>query len=227
MAQAGGYGDGPFSVTIPPFPDGLNPEVAHRNAQPDLRLLGLLNGRYLAAAFPLDQPGLALQQQEEGTWVYENELSLPRAYVAHQTEPVTNAQAWDQIGSFDAAGIALVEGGHRLNGSTEPSPARVVERAPNRLVVETELDAAGLLVLSEMWYPGWKARDNGLQAPILRTNAILRGVFLNAGQHTVEFDYDPWTVRAGSLLAGATTLVLAAALAACVVAPALRRKRQT
>ncbi len=224
MALAGGYGDGPFSVTIPPFPDAVSPEVAHRDAQPNLRLLGLLNGRYLAAAFPLDQAGLALQQQGKDTWLYENELALPRAYVVHQTEAVTNDQAWEQIGSLDVAGLALVEGEHRLNGAAEPSPARIVEQTPNHLVVETELDAPGLLVLSEMWYPGWEARDNGQQMPILRTNAILRGVFLDAGRHTIEFDYDPWTVKVGWLLAGATTLALVAALIVGLATSGKRRQ---
>jgi hypothetical protein len=226
MAQAGGYGDGPFSVTIPPFPDGVSPEVAHRDAQPDLRLLGLLNGRYLAAAFPLDEPNLTLQRQGKGTWLYENELSLPRAFVVHQAEPVTNDQAWEQIATLDAERVALVEGGQRLSGAAEPSTARILERAPNRLVIQTELDAPGLLVLSEMWYPGWETRDNGQQIPILRVNAILRGVHLDEGQHKLVFEYRPWTVRLGVLLSAVTALILAAMLLIGLAWPGKWRQHQ-
>jgi hypothetical protein len=224
MALAGGYGEGPFSVTIPPFPDEVSLEQAHRDAQPNLQLLGQLNGQYLAAAFPLNQAGLTLQWQDQGTWLYENEFALPRVLVVHQIEPVTNDQAWERISSIDPARIALVESDKHLSGATEPSSARIITKTPNHLVVEAELDAAGLLVLSEIWYPGWQARDNGQQIPILRTNAILRGVYLDAGHHTVEFRYEPWTVRVGWLLSGATTLILAAVLVIGLTTWGLRRK---
>jgi hypothetical protein len=173
----------------------------------------LLNGQYLASAFPLDRAGLTLRQQEESTWLYENELSLPRTYVVHQTEPATKAQVWEELEAFDPTRMALVEGGHSLRNAAKPSPARIVKQTANRLIVKTELEAPGLLVLGEIWYPGWQARDNGRQMPILRTNAILRGIYLDAGTHTIELVYDPWTVRAGTLLTAATTLVLVAALA--------------
>ena len=122
MAQAGGYGEGPFSVTIPPFPDDASLEQTHSDAQPNLQLLGLLNGQFLAAAFPLNQAGLSLQWQDPGTWLYENEFALPRAFVVHQTEPVTNDQAWERLDCFDPARIALVEGGHRLSGRRRTIP---------------------------------------------------------------------------------------------------------
>ncbi|NLF14746.1 MAG: hypothetical protein GX597_23395, partial [Anaerolineaceae bacterium] len=44
MALAGGYGDASFSVSLPPFPEEANLDQAHRDAVPDLELLGLLNG---------------------------------------------------------------------------------------------------------------------------------------------------------------------------------------
>jgi hypothetical protein len=226
MALAGGYGQGPFSVTIPPFPDGVPPDRAHRDAQPNLELLGLLNGQYLAAAFPLNQAGLSLRWQQQSTWLYENEVALPRALVVHQTEPITNDQAWERLGSLEPARMALVENGHHLSGTAEPSPAWFVQQSPNRLVVDTKLDAAGLLVLGEMWYPGWQARDNGRPIPILRTNAILRGVYLDAGQHTVEFEYEPWTVKAGWLLSGATALILASLLVVGPTVVGMRRKQR-
>ena len=94
-----------------------------------------------------------------------------------------------------------------------PTPAHVVEQSANRLVVETELDAPGLLVLSEIWYPGWLARDNGRETPILRTDAILRGVTLEPGAHTLEFDYRPWTVRLGLAVSLGAALVLLVAFA--------------
>jgi uncharacterized membrane protein YfhO len=70
----------------------------------------------------------------------------------------------------------------------------------------------GLLVLADTWFPGWRARVDGRDAPIVRTDQLLRGVVIGAGRHTVEFTYVPWSWRAGwivSLLAAIGLLALA------------------
>jgi len=228
MAQAGGYDQDTFSVTLPPFHDGL-PQGPDDLALPDLRLLGLLNGRYVASAFPLEIPGLALRRQEAGTLVYENSLALPRAFVVYQAEPVPGTATMDEelsrLQAIDLDRAALVPdpsartggNGRPLNGPHEPTAAQVTDLSPNRVTAQAVLDEPGLLVLSEIWYPGWQALDNGQPAPIVRADAILRGVYLEAGTHTVEFLYRPWTVRAGLIASGATALALAGYAALCLV----------
>ena len=97
-----------------------------------------------------------------------------------------------------------------LEPPVDPGPARIDLYTPNRIVVEAELGAPGLMVLSEVWYPGWHALDNGLQVPIQRVAGTLRGVFLERGSHIVEFRYTPWTAWAGAAISGATVLALLA-----------------
>jgi hypothetical protein len=222
MALAGGYGDPAFSVTIPPFSEGASLDQAHRNTPPNLALLGLLNGRYLVTAFPLELPGLIQQWRQGETRIYENELALPRAFVVFQTEPVTHKDVWDKLDTLDPTRIALVESDRRLDGPSEPSPARIMEYSPNRVVVDTDLEAPGLLVLSEIWYPGWQAHDNGNQTPILRSDAVLRSVYLDAGSHTIEFAYTPSSVQIGWIVTSATTLVLLVTLAFSLARSQLR-----
>lgn len=217
MGLAGGYGqnsrsESAFGVTIPPFPGGTTLEEAHKETEPNLRLLGLLNGRYLAAAFPMESSELSLQWQDATTSIYKNEQAMPRAFVVHKTEVVSENEVWERLETLEPAKLALVEEGQRLSGAHELTPALVIEQSPNRVVVETDLESPGLLVLSEVWYPGWQAHDNGKKVPILRTDAILRGVPLTAGHHVVEFDYGPWTVQAGMIVAGVSTLFVLAAL---------------
>ena len=224
MAEAGGYDQDTFSVTIPPFPDGL-PQDAGDLALSDLRLLGLLNGQYVASAFPLDMPELALRWQEAGTLVYENTLALPRAFVVYHAEPIcgTMEKEMARLEAVNLDRAALVCDGRPLVESEEPAPAQVTDHSPNRVVVQATLEAPGLLVLSEIWYPGWQARDNGRPIPIVRTDVILRGVYLEAGTHTVEFDYKPWTVQVGLIISGMTALALAGYATACLIA---RRRRR-
>ncbi len=224
MAVAGGYDQEAFSVTLPPFPGGLPKEPADL-ALPDLRLLGLLNGRYVVSAFPLEMAGLALRWQGAGTLVYENTLALPRAFVVHHTEPISGTmdEEMARLEAINLEDTALVAGGRRLDGSEETAAAQVTGYSPDRVEVQTTLDAPGLLVLSEIWYPGWQARDNGRPIPIVRTDAILRGVYLEAGAHTVEFLYTPWTVQVGLIVSGATALALAGCSAARLIARWRRR----
>jgi hypothetical protein len=60
-----------------------------------------------------------------------------------------------------------------------------------------------LFVVSDTWYPGWKATVDGREAPIYRANYMFRGVFVPAGEHVVRFDYWPnnfgWYCAASAL----------------------------
>jgi hypothetical protein len=79
-----------YSVTLPAFSDGLL-ATANREAVPDARLLGLLNVRYVAAAFPLAAADLTLVEQHGATWLYENSAWRPRAWIEGGAAEIT---AW-------------------------------------------------------------------------------------------------------------------------------------
>jgi uncharacterized membrane protein YfhO len=68
------------------------------------------------------------------------------------------------------------------------------------LDVETESD--GLLVLSEIWYPGWVAKVDGVETPVYRTDISLRGIEVPAGRHAVELLFTPEPVRRGAAATG-------------------------
>lgn len=58
--------------------------------------------------------------------------------------------------------------------------------------VQVTSDAAGYLVLTDAYYPGWVAVVNGAPAPILRADLMFRAVEVAAGNSTVVFEYRPW-----------------------------------
>jgi hypothetical protein len=109
---------------------------------------------------------------------------------------------------FDPRRTAVVSSSVGLPvGSAAPSGrARVVRDEPERVAIHTRADRASLLVLADSWFPGWQAKVDGHDAPIHRTDQLLRGVSVPAGAHTVEFAYRPLSWRIGwivSLLAAA------------------------
>jgi uncharacterized membrane protein YfhO len=69
----------------------------------------------------------------------------------------------------------------------------------NRLRLQVMAPENGLLVLSDTYYPGWKAFVNGKETKIYKADYTFRAIPLNAGTHRVEFVYDPLSFKLGAL----------------------------
>jgi hypothetical protein len=171
MRRASGVPSTGYSVTLPPFANG---EPASDNSAylPDARRLGLLNVQYVVAEYALPSSQMRLLARFGETRIYENPFSLPRAWVQAENSP---------------PGLNLTS-----------SPVVVIE--PNRVRVPAA-QGAGLLVLSELAYPGWTVRVDGQSAEIEVVGGLLRGVRLGPGQHAVVFEFRPPRVLLGLGLA--------------------------
>ena len=66
----------------------------------------------------------------------------------------------------------------------------------------------GFLVLSEKYYPGWKAYVDGKSEKIYKANSIMRAVYLWKGNHTIKFVFDPLAYKVGLWLSSITFLFL-------------------
>jgi hypothetical protein len=150
--------------------------------------------------------------------ILHNERALPRAWLVAEAEAVDGEEALRRIRGestreFDPRRIALLEvvpdelpilpGGQVGANAT----ARVSYQ-PNGTVIETDADAATLLVLSEMNYPGWTATVDGVAQPILTTNFLLRSVPVPPGAHRVEMKYAAPAARTGAWISLSTLLLL-------------------
>ncbi|MCS6975040.1 MAG: YfhO family protein [Cyclobacteriaceae bacterium] len=74
---------------------------------------------------------------------------------------------------------------------------RLTARRPNRMAYRTSTAVSSLALFSEIYYPhGWEASIDGQPATIIRSNYVLRALFIPAGEHRVEFIFRPraWTV---------------------------------
>jgi O-antigen/teichoic acid export membrane protein len=91
-------------------------------------------------------------------------------------------------------------------------PATVAEYGNNRVAIHaaTDGDLPGVLVLADVYFPGWTATVDGVQAPVLRADGLFRAVELPPGEHTVVFSYRPLSVRVGGLLSAISLAVLVA-----------------
>ena len=198
-----------FDRLLPDDSTGLN-----RNA------LRLLATRY--TVLPGVVPGYTpvFQDPQTGLVVAEDSSALPRAFLVDSVAVVAGedalvAQIKDP--SFDPARTALVldPGGvdvSSLSGAAPDSGGVAVELqrfTPDEIVWQVRTDRPRLFVASEVYYPaGWTARVGVEEAPILRTDFLLRGVPVPAGEHIVTMRFNPDTRREGRLLSWISTLLV-------------------
>jgi hypothetical protein len=147
--------------------------------------------------------------------IYLNKNYLPRAWVVHQVTEVAPEDTEAAIVAlsdpeFEPAQMAVIEG--NLEQPVVPASGSetvtAVSRSSSSTIFQAQLSAPGLLVLSDIYYPGWNAYVDGEQRPLYATNVAMRGVFLPEGNHTVEFRYEPQTFRMGLYISAATVLIL-------------------
>lgn len=144
--------------------------------------------------------------------IYENLDVLPRAFVV-LCALARKSQALEALRdpAFDPARQVILESDQNdwtpecVNGV---STARLSLYQPERVVVDVQAGQAGWLVLTDAYYPGWRAFVDGQPASIARADAFFRTVAVPAGAHQVEFVYEPLSLKIG---AGISLLALVAA----------------
>jgi hypothetical protein len=165
-------------------------------------------------------PGLDLLETRPSPYVCPLQIfrvpdPLPGAYVARGERRGGDPGAVLRIlldPGFDPRSEVVLEDA-RPAASVVPGPdeVRVVSRRLGALAVDARLSAPGVLVVLEAFDSGWRARVDGVQAPVLRANGLFRAVRLPEGRHRVLLTYRS---RSAAVGAGLSLLGLAAAGAA-------------
>lgn len=156
--------------------------------------------------------------------VYEDANAMPRLALVPHAEPLPGepGEQYRKMTSTDFRSTVLLD-------TTEPLPlptsgplgtATLVEYSSNRVAVRLDDCRGGWLVLHDTWFPGWVARVDGREVPILRANQAFRAVAMPAGAHEVEFAFEPLSYRIGA----AISLASLGFLGAFAVAKVLRRR---
>jgi len=167
----------------------------------DRRLMNLLSVRFIM------EKGTKYFSKKRPPWmqkiyenkdlaIYENKGALPRAYVVYNSETINNeALALKRLASHSfnprSAVILYKETGLGRRHKATLTEARITKFLPERIELTAVLTQRGVLVLTDFFYPGWRAYVDGAEAPILRANTLMRGLILEKGRHNVVFVYRP------------------------------------
>lgn len=143
---------------------------------------------------------------ERKTAIYERTRPLPRAYVVSEARALPSPdRVLDDLKQADLYHLVFLDApktwlendtAAQIESFGGPAfqEAKIVDRESNRRVVEVTRDQPGYLVLSEVWYPGWRCRTaNGNELPIWRANTLFQAVLIPPGDQRLEFVFEPRT----------------------------------
>jgi Bacterial membrane protein YfhO len=197
-------------------------------------MFDLMNVKYVLTG-AVDLASLAPDQYElvydRDVKIYRNRAALPRAFVVHEAHAVSNREAAIRFllsTAIDPSRSAVVEGTLppaqqaflRPSEGGGASDVRIRLYRDDRVELQVRTERPGLLVLTDTYYPGWKATVDGVSVPILATDEAFRSVFVPAGVHDVTFVFRPRTFCTGA----AITFLGALALVGYAVWDARRRR---
>ena len=106
------------------------------------------------------------------------------------------------------------------------SVVKLQKYEPNELSYSVESAKGGIVVFSEIYYPGWTATVDGTDVPVGRVNYILRAINVKSGKHSVVLTFKPSSVTHTETAAYVAYLLLALAIIAGIVAERRKATKQ-
>lgn len=198
-------------------------------------VLNMLNTKYLIAP---GQNGTPMAQANPdacgNAWFVQEIQWVPDADAEMKALDAPSLQnpGDTTAGNFDPLQTAIVrvnqqaDIGNETIGKDSSAYVRLTKYGPRRLSFESHNSQAGFAVFSDIYYPkGWKATIDGRETKIIRTNYVLRGLLVPAGDHKIEFSFDPPAFETGERLGLVGSILLTLFIALAIFMTIKERKR--
>jgi len=196
-----------FTPEIEKMINGLQDQQSETEVFSGLTALNMLNTKYII----YDLNSLPIQ----------NPYAMGNAWLVSNYEIVPDADTEiEAILGLNPLSTAVIDKrfseyleGKRFSTDTTAS-IQLVDYQPNRLTYHYNSMAEQLAVFSEIYYrDGWQAYVDGKEEPHFRANYVLRAMILPAGNHTVEFRFEPASFKTGNMVSLSGSILLIIALA--------------
>ena len=152
-------------------------------------------------------------------YVNENFDAFPRAFLVHEFIQVPSNQSQNFLlnhPEFDLRNEVILE---------EPSPdswikmdsnlisntsdsVDIVYFEENKIKIQSHSDYDSILILTDIFYPGWNVAIDGNPTKIFKANGLVRAVFVPAGEHSIEFEYLPDSFNLGIMISLGTSIII-------------------
>lgn len=187
----------------------------------DSAMYRLLGVKYIIASkagAPADGDIVPIFADDPDINIYLNRAALPRVlFVSRAQFAASHENAWELVRNpnFDPETMVILETDDSTSNVQSPKSSvpnaelAILNYGAQRVDVGVKTDSAGYLVLSDAWYPGWRATVDGVDVPVLRANYAFRAVPVPAGEHRVRMEFSPRSWIIGLWLSGLVILFLA------------------
>ena len=173
----------------------------------DSQIVNLLNVKYVASFDDISQTGFKKIFQEGETKIFANENAFGRAFLVNEIIKVENKDAelqkmFEESTNFKTTAYSSEIGFAKQGGRGKISFETYSDQGISLNVLA---DQESPLVISNIYYPEWKAYINGERTPIYRVNYLLQAIIVPSGENAVEFKFLPrsfyngFYISAGSL----------------------------
>jgi len=180
--------------------------------QVDWRVRMILGINYYIGVKPL-RPDQVEVSQQSGLKIYSNPSAYERARLVYNAVGAPTERIATDLTLSDKTAperLAVVDGTAPELGNCNGGSAQISRYEPARVVINAEAACRGMLIVGDVWFPGWQATVDGHPAKIYKVYNLVRGVVVEPGKHEVVMTYRPASVFIGMAL-GVLGLV------ACVV----------
>lgn len=157
-------------------------------------ITNLVGVKYILSLSEIDEPYLNLVFEEGQTRVYENTQVFPRAFFVEELQVLAGKKETMQAlfaNQDELKKIAFTEA--QVNIEPEPLTANdqvsIREYLPNKIVIETQTSRERVLVLTDVYAPGWKVFIDDRKSLVFPLDYAFRGVIVPKGMHTVTYKY--------------------------------------
>ncbi|HLV70578.1 MAG TPA: YfhO family protein, partial [Xanthomarina sp.] len=171
----------------------------------NINVLNMLNTKYIIA-----------EDEEGNPFPYTNPDANGNAWFVENIKLVNSANeeilALDSLDTKKEA-VMMADNGYAsflkddiMIDTTAAITVEVYE--PNYIKYKSKSAVDGFAVFSEIYYKeGWNAYVDGQLTPYSRVNYVLRGMNVPAGEHVIEFKFEPEVVKTGSRIALASSII--------------------
>jgi len=168
--------------------------------------LGVFNVKYVISLKELSSGPITLIHHfpEYPAWIYRIDRVVPRAYIVpnaiYEKDPKKTLGRlaggnFDPLKDVVTDEIVEMSSNGGFTGET-----KILRDGNLSISLHASLNGSGILVLADSFYPGWKVYVDGAEERIIRANYFFRGVRLSAGEHLVEFKYEPRSFTIGMII---------------------------
>lgn len=196
--------------------------IEHQLSKGNMRVYNMLNTKYFITPNPADRQPIA--QQNPG--------ALGPCWFVKGIQYVNNAneemKALDSLNTADSAVIDKRERGKLAASQPQfdsSASIRLISNLNDEITYSSKSSANQFAVFSEIYYPlGWHAYIDGKEVPIVKADYALRGLFVPAGDHKIEFMFKPKSYSLASTLSLLVSLISFIIIGVCIWLESKRRK---